>query len=417
MTSVADLFTAIGRDVKGVLARLVALDGGGAVTGTRSASTVLYGDGWRALPSIDDVNAVKLTGDQIVAGIKTFSSGPVIPDGALAIGKTAGLQGALDAKAGTAHTHTAVQVSDSTATGRAVLTAADAATARTALGAGTSNLTLGSTGTTAAAGNHSHTAANITDSTATGRAVLTAADAAAARGVIGAATLSDLSPIGQQLVVAADAAAARSAIGAGTSDLAIGTTSTTAAAGDHTHASAAMTADGITDATTTGKSLIRAVDAAAGRAAIGAGTSNLAIGATASDAAAGNHTHTAAGIADSTTTGRALVTAVDATAARTTLAVPVNTTTITAGTGLTGGGNLTANRTLTVSYGTAAGTACQGNDARLSNNVQYVAQTLTAAQQTQARTNIAAAAVVQMTLAAYNALGAKDANTLYVIVG
>ena len=40
---------------------------------------------------------------------------------------------------------------------------------------------------------------------------------------------------------------------------------------------------------------------------------------------------------------------------------------IKAGTGLTGGGTLEADRTLTVSYGTAAGTACQGNDARLSN--------------------------------------------------
>jgi hypothetical protein len=41
--------------------------------------------------------------------------------------------------------------------------------------------------------------------------------------------------------------------------------------------------------------------------------------------------------------------------------------TISAGTGLTGGGDLTANRTLTVSYGTTAGTACEGNDARLSD--------------------------------------------------
>ena len=41
---------------------------------------------------------------------------------------------------------------------------------------------------------------------------------------------------------------------------------------------------------------------------------------------------------------------------------------IIAGTGLTGGGDLTANRTLTVSYGSTAGTACQGNDARLSDS-------------------------------------------------
>ena len=43
------------------------------------------------------------------------------------------------------------------------------------------------------------------------------------------------------------------------------------------------------------------------------------------------------------------------------------TRTITAGTGLTGGGDLTANRTLAVSYGTTAGTAAQGNDTRLSD--------------------------------------------------
>ena len=40
---------------------------------------------------------------------------------------------------------------------------------------------------------------------------------------------------------------------------------------------------------------------------------------------------------------------------------------IKAGTGLSGGGSLEADRTLTVSYGTAAGTACQGNDARLAD--------------------------------------------------
>ena len=38
---------------------------------------------------------------------------------------------------------------------------------------------------------------------------------------------------------------------------------------------------------------------------------------------------------------------------------------ISAGTGLTGGGNLTADRTLTVAYGTGAGTAVQGNEARV----------------------------------------------------
>jgi hypothetical protein len=41
---------------------------------------------------------------------------------------------------------------------------------------------------------------------------------------------------------------------------------------------------------------------------------------------------------------------------------------ITAGTGLTGGGDLSADRTLAVSYGSSAGTAAQGNDSRLSDS-------------------------------------------------
>ena len=45
----------------------------------------------------------------------------------------------------------------------------------------------------------------------------------------------------------------------------------------------------------------------------------------------------------------------------------LKTTTISAGTGLSGGGDLSANRTLSVTYGTTAGTAAQGNDSRLSD--------------------------------------------------
>jgi hypothetical protein len=43
------------------------------------------------------------------------------------------------------------------------------------------------------------------------------------------------------------------------------------------------------------------------------------------------------------------------------------TRTVTAGTGLTGGGALSADISLSVSYGTAAGTAAQGNDSRINN--------------------------------------------------
>lgn len=45
----------------------------------------------------------------------------------------------------------------------------------------------------------------------------------------------------------------------------------------------------------------------------------------------------------------------------------LKTTQVIAGTGLTGGGDLSANRTFTVAYGTTSSTACVGNDARLSD--------------------------------------------------
>lgn len=47
---------------------------------------------------------------------------------------------------------------------------------------------------------------------------------------------------------------------------------------------------------------------------------------------------------------------------------------ITAGTGLSGGGDLTSDRTLAVSYGTASGTSAQGNDSRLTDLGTYPAR-------------------------------------------
>ncbi|WP_328660331.1 hypothetical protein [Nocardia salmonicida] len=80
-------------------------------------------------------------------------------------------------------------------------------------------------------------------------------------------------------------------------------------------------ADSITDATTIGKALIRAADATTARTAIAAGTSNLALGTTSTTAKAGDYAPNAAAISDSTTTGRALVTASNAAAARTAIDV------------------------------------------------------------------------------------------------
>lgn len=57
----------------------------------------------------------------------------------------------------------------------------------------------------------------------------------------------------------------------------------------------------------------------------------------------------------------------DYTAAQVTGAVP-DTRTITAGTGLTGGGDLSTNRTLAADFGSASGKICQGDDPRLSDS-------------------------------------------------
>jgi hypothetical protein len=59
---------------------------------------------------------------------------------------------------------------------------------------------------------------------------------------------------------------------------------------------AAPTADTLSGATTVGKNVLKASDATAARSAIGAGTSNLALGTTGTTAAAGNHTHTVANV-------------------------------------------------------------------------------------------------------------------------
>lgn len=119
-------------------------------------------------------------------------------------------------------TVTSADITDATTVGRSVLTAASAAAARTAIGAGTSNLTLGTTASTALAGN----TALLTIGT-------TATTAKAGNYQPTAANISDATAVGRSVLTAADAAAARTAIGAGTSSLTIGTTSTTAKAGDY----------------------------------------------------------------------------------------------------------------------------------------------------------------------------------------
>lgn len=100
-------------------------------------------------------------------------------------------------------------------------------------------------------------------------------------GTILADAITDATTTGKSVLRATDAAAARTAIGAGTSNLAIGTTASTAKAGNYVPAWA--------DVTSKPAVIAAGADAAAARTAIGAGTSNLTIGTTASTAKAGNY--------------------------------------------------------------------------------------------------------------------------------
>jgi hypothetical protein len=61
-----------------------------------------------------------------------------------------------------AHTHTSAQISDATALGRQLMAIADATAARTAIGAGTSSLALGTTSTTAMRGDKTFAFSEIT---------------------------------------------------------------------------------------------------------------------------------------------------------------------------------------------------------------------------------------------------------------
>lgn len=146
-------------------------------------------------------------------------------------------------------------ITDATELGKTILKVVDPAAARTAIGAGTSNLSLGTGANNAKPGNYAPKVEEISDATA----------------------------IGKTILKGTDAAAVRTAIGAGTSNLTIGTTGTTAKAGDYKPAAA-----DISDASTVGRQVLTAADAAAARTAIGAGTSNLVIGTGANQAMAGN---------------------------------------------------------------------------------------------------------------------------------
>lgn len=126
--------------------KLIRANDAGGITGAGAVSTVNDiepdGNGNVALVASDIPNAVADT-RTIIAGSGLTGGGPLTSDPTLSanFGTSAGTvaQGddsrLSDARTPTAHTHPATDVSDSTSVGRSVLTAADAAAARAAIGA------------------------------------------------------------------------------------------------------------------------------------------------------------------------------------------------------------------------------------------------------------------------------------------
>ncbi|MFZ1302018.1 MAG: hypothetical protein WAQ27_05615 [Candidatus Microsaccharimonas sp.] len=280
-----------------------------------------------------------------------------IQDGAISEAKLdAALQTKVNSSGGGGGSVTSTDITDSTATGRSVLTAADATAARTAIGAGTSNLAIGTTSTTAKAGNYAPTKAdvglaNVDNTSDAGKPVSTATQTALnakantndARftdqrtPVDGSVTATKLSagPATQDQVLSYDGTqlawatitpggaiddATTSAKGivqlagdlsgtagapvvnkvkgvtvnatAPTAGQVLTASNGTAASWQDVPVTGTVTSGNITDSTTTGRALITAANGAAARTTIGAGTSNLAIGTTSTTAKAGDYTPT-----------------------------------------------------------------------------------------------------------------------------
>ena len=137
------------------------------ITGTADKGSYILGDGpsnqfssWYLLSSPGgEVQSVNGQIGSVVLGYADVGAAPA--SHSHSIGNISGLQSALDSKAATSHTHTAENITNSTTIGRALMTASTEASARSAIGAGTSNLTIGTTSSTAKAGDYQPTWAQV----------------------------------------------------------------------------------------------------------------------------------------------------------------------------------------------------------------------------------------------------------------
>lgn len=234
-------------------------------------------------------------------------------------------------------------------------------------------------------------AADVSNASTTGKALLTASDAAAVRSAADAAPRLH-THWAEDIVRGAGAPLPLDTIPTGTtgSTVALGNHTHTpasigAAAASHTHPVADLTATGTKDTTTflRGDNTWAVPPGGGGSSAPDASTTvkglvQLAgdLGGTATAPTVRQGTESVAGkvelaTAAETTTGTDSTRAVHPAGLKVELDKKVATTrTVTAGAGLTGGGDLSADRTLAVSFGTTAGTAAQGNDSRITGALQ-----------------------------------------------
>lgn len=117
-----------------------------AISTITNLQTILDGFGGTAVNSVNGLSGVVIISVTNLAGTGTAGRAAMGAESEAALRTAAGA-------AATSHTHTDAQISNATATGRGLMTAADAAAARGVIGAGTSSLELGTTGTTALRGN------------------------------------------------------------------------------------------------------------------------------------------------------------------------------------------------------------------------------------------------------------------------
>jgi hypothetical protein len=152
----------------------VAVDATGAIKGVVRLANALGGSATSptALGLNDQTELVELIRDTVGSTLVPGANVSIIPDDA---GNTIVIASSGGGGGGTGGPVTIADITDATPIGKQLLAIATQAAGRTAIGAGTSDLALGTTSTTAAAGNHTHTAAGVTDLAAAVNALIGAA--------------------------------------------------------------------------------------------------------------------------------------------------------------------------------------------------------------------------------------------------